>query len=54
MSSIEYLVPDILVRRNGSLKDSIYDMRHLCTCVFLHIQVAEKLESEQYFSCVFF
>lgn len=54
MSSIEYLVPDILVRRNGSLEYSIYDMHHLCAYVFLHIHVAEKPESEQYFSCVFF
>lgn len=52
MSSIAYLVPDILVRRNGSLEYRIYDMCHLCACVFLHIHVAEKAESEQYVSCV--
>lgn len=54
MSSIEYLVPDILVRRNGHLEYSIYDRSHLCACVFLHIHVAEKSEREQYFSMFYF
>lgn len=47
MSSIEYLVSDILLRRNGSLEYSTYDMRHLCAYVFLHIHVAEKPETTE-------